>query len=244
MPKRTTEPHTCAECGGEFHPLIHNLNKGNGRYCSHRCASRASPMTQPRGGRVERTCEGCGQPFTAVRGDVERGKGRFCSRNCAHEATSLRRTPLADRFWPKVNKTASCWLWTGGLTLGGYGVLGRGGRSSGTLNAHRVSWELHHGPIPDGLEVLHNCPGGDNRACVNPDHLFLGTQAENAADMARKGRSTATLTHEQVRAIRRRHAAGEATLGDMARECGLSHQSISFIVHRRTYRYVADEAGD
>jgi hypothetical protein len=91
----------------------------------------------------------------------------------------------AMRFWSKVRKTEQCWLWTGGCFDTGYGAFAIRRRNVG---AHRVSWIIHHGPIPPGMEVCHNCPDGDNPQCVNPAHLFLGTHADNAADMVRKNR--------------------------------------------------------
>lgn len=127
-------------------------------------------------------------------------------------------TPLRDRFWPRVRKGAGCWLWLGGVDSDGYGQIAvkaaDGHRTS--ARAHRIAWELTHGPVPAGLCVLHRC---DNPPCVRPDHLFLGTPTDNNHDMLAKGRERppvgvehgmARLTEEQAREIRRRVAAGES----------------------------------
>lgn len=87
------------------------------------------------------------------------------------------------RFFAKVNKADGCWPWVGARSSSGrYGALAVHGKTQG---AHRVSWAIHHGPIPDGMHVLHKC---DNPICVNPSHLFLGSHLENMADMTSKGR--------------------------------------------------------
>lgn len=93
---------------------------------------------------------------------------------------------IKDRFWSKVNKTDTCWLWTARTNNWGYGAICAGGMNNGWLRAHRVAWELTNGPIPKGAYVLHKC---DVPACVNPDHLWLGSLKDNTQDMMRKGRT-------------------------------------------------------
>lgn len=87
-----------------------------------------------------------------------------------------------ETFWRKVEKTDSCWLWRGCVHYLGYGVTSVGGKQ---VRAHRLAWTYANGPIPDGLLVRHKC---DVPLCVNPDHLLLGTYADNAADMVSRGR--------------------------------------------------------
>lgn len=100
-----------------------------------------------------------------------------------HNASVIK-APREDRFWAKVRRGEQndCWEWSAGVDNFGYGRL----NTRGVVDlAHRLSWELAHGPIPDGMCVLHRC---DNPPCVNPRHLFLGTRDDNVQDMIAKGR--------------------------------------------------------
>lgn len=109
--------------------------------------------------------------------------------------------PIESRFWPKVTKTATCWLWTGGKSGFGHGTILNSGylkespyRSN--VFAHRVSYQMAYGPIPSGLCVLHSC---DVPSCVNPSHLFLGTKLDNMQDMRAKGRDKLGLELPQTK---------------------------------------------
>lgn len=180
-------------------------------------------------------CAFCGASFSRA----GKGQHRYCSDRC--------------RFWIKVDKNGPivrpelgpCAVWTGPMHPDGYGSF-RGQRGQPQKLAHRAAWEFEHGPIPDGLQVLHRC---DNPPCVC--HLFLGTHADNMADMAAKGRSggrgvrslgaahpKAKLTDEIVREIRRLRAARAATCDELAARYGVDGSTISVIATGRTWRHL------
>ena len=168
---------------------------------------------------------------------------------------------MDERFWSKVNKESSCWAWTGWRYKSGYGGYNAkvdGQRRCRTVKASRYAYEQLHGPIQDGLFVLHRC---DNPPCVNPDHLFLGTHQENMDDMYSKSRANkasgdrngtrthpesyprgelsprSKLTAVQVCDIRRRYAAGE-TQRLIAKEYGVCRSSVGLIVTRVNWAHI------
>ncbi len=124
-----------------------------------------------------------------------------------------------------------CWVFQGTIDSYGYGVLQRGGKPA---KAHRVAWQEHVGPIPEGLCVCHRC---DNPPCVNPMHLFLGTARDNAVDRARKGRQRTKLQPPQVQEIRTRQETGESMVR-LAHEFGVSVPTIHSIIHRKKWRHI------
>lgn len=158
------------------------------------------------------------------------------------------RTPIEQRFWPKVNKTDTCWLWTASTDKKGYGWIALGGHISPRVYAHRLSWEIHNErPVPDGLFVLHRC---DVPLCVNPDHLFIGTKSDNTRDMVSKGRhpsqkypglrrgernGCAKLTNLQAEEIRVEYARGDVSQEALGKRFGVAQSRISKIILGKNY---------
>jgi hypothetical protein len=150
-----------------------------------------------------------------------------------------------QRFWEKVDKISSangCWMWKNAIQKwNGYGTFFYNKRSR---PAHRFSWEIHHGFIPNGALVLHNCPGGDNPACVNPDHLWLGNDAKNIADRDAKSRHAhgithgmARLTESNVREIRILRSIGWLRK-EIAKKFQVSGQHIADIVNGKRWKHI------
>lgn len=143
-----------------------------------------------------------------------------------------------DSFMRKVQKTDGCWIWTGHRNKTGYGQIGYNGK---VYYAHRLMWEWQYGEIPEGYYVCHHC---DNRACVNPDHLFLGTPLDNQRDSLHKGRNyrgerhyMTNLSAADVMAIRYLWA-GRIPGKDIATMFGVLPSAVSNILTRRNWKHL------
>lgn len=166
------------------------------------------------------------------------------------------RQKTLDAFWQKVQKQDGdgCWLWTASKRFKGYGAFVWVNAAGDIVQgrAHRFSWEIHNGPIPEGLCVLHHC---DTPACVRPDHLWLGTKADNNRDMQAKGRRVRAETHGpgnyrrgvqhwkaklnpgKVREIRALVASGRSQ-ASVAREFGVRSGAVCCIVNGKRWKSV------
>lgn len=147
-------------------------------------------------------------------------------------------------FWARVKKSDGCWLWAGPVNrkAGGYGVVYARGRGRG---AHRIAYELAHGPVGLGMCVCHKC---DNPPCVRPGHLFLGTHKDNADDMQAKGRGVVSrgddhkrllLTAQQVLWIREQRAMGRDCV-EIAEELGRPLLTVRRVAFGLTWRHLAE----
>lgn len=157
-------------------------------------------------------------------------------------------TKAIDRFTAKyeVDSETGCWHWTGATKGNGYGSFGVSrGSWRRVVYAHRWAYEYFIGPIPEGLFVCHRC---DVRSCVNPEHLFLGTHADNMADMAAKGRSLrgkrhnmARLSDADVLEIRHLWAVGGTTQVELGKQFGVDKRDISAIVRGLIWQHLLPE---
>lgn len=150
---------------------------------------------------------------------------------------------LSERLWSRIDKNRDCWEWVGPLNLHGYGQLKYRNRM---YQAHRLAWELTNGPIPDNLFVCHKC---DNPVCCRPDHLFLGTHADNMADMVAKGRArkgsdvyVSKLEEIDIPIIRELHAQG-AKVPSIARKYNVKSNAIRRIIEGKTWKHIVSDVG-
>lgn len=168
-----------------------------------------------------------------------------------------KRGPIPDKSNPHYDGIGRCWQWTGPTNWGGYGIIYHERR---TQVAHRVMWKIIHGPIPPGIQVLHRC---DNPACINPSHLWLGSNRDNVSDRHAKGRDgaafgdangsrrfpelrrrgihhdNAKLTDEQVREIRRRFQNGNVTKASLARRFKVCNSLVGMVIAKQIWRHVS-----
>lgn len=225
----------CERCGKQFR------SKYPRKFCTSACSGASL-----RKGSLK-NCEVCGAEFYV---QMSLANMKYCSHRCYWKSKEGKTTmTVEERFLKIVRKTSDCWLWTG-ATAGssGYGAFNRYPARKdprrGPELAHRVSYELFVGPIPEGHFVLHKC---DVRCCVRPDHLFTGTAMDNVHDMVKKDRMTpvrgedkhsAKLTERDVREIRVRHQSGD-TAKLLAEHFHVSTGAIYSIIHGRRWGHVS-----
>jgi hypothetical protein len=158
------------------------------------------------------------------------------------------RKTLQERLLQRILIVGDCWMWTGRLSKKGYGSMRVSGRRT---RVHRASYELYKGPVPDGLFICHQC---DNPACVNPDHLFAGTNSDNLQDAANKGRLSyqrntenfmrgtghkqSRLTEDHVRDMRSLYAEEGLSVNELGARFGISHVQAYRIVKRIHWKHL------
>lgn len=194
-------------------------------------------------------CEVCMRPFSRrKRPPCQRHRRTACSPQCMNKLGQIerakRRPTMAERFWSKVDKTAGygpngdCWVWTAHKDAFGYGSFNRRGYSGRT--AHRASYELNTGPIPEGMVIRHKC---DNPSCVRPDHLDIGTHQDNSDDQVSRGRQRAPrgtkhhsnrLTEDQARAIH----GDQRCEKEIAAEYGVTTAAVWLIRNERNWKHL------
>lgn len=226
---------SCDTCGAMFLPRL-TVSRFCSRACFHQALNKANthyPVT------IERICGFCGETFQVSHKKFRQGKGLYCSVHC--RAKMAARQPVEERFWSHVHKLDglnACWLWTGAPTATGYGTLSVYGVIT---PAHRLSYSLHYGPIPDGFLIRHICPEQPNPLCVNPLHLAPGTYQDNATDAVEVRRQNEAIRFKMTPAIVRRireFATKDLSSREIALLIGVSHRTVWSIVTRRTWKHI------
>lgn len=189
---------------------------------------------------------GCGQK-TGIIDRTQRCKNRIKGEPAKFipgHHNVLRAKAIEERFWSKVGEHSNpdeCWNWIASINGGGYGKIFYNGKH---VDSHRMAWILTYGEIPEGLQVCHTC---DNRKCVNPNHLFLGTPLDNMVDKQNKGRAKAPqgekqnkhkLTDQQVQYIREMHNLNKLDARAAASQMGVGLNTIRRVIKRETWRHI------
>lgn len=180
---------------------------------------------------LKNICKECGKEFSVRNYQLKIGTGLYCSHKCA--AKNQKVETLEIRFWKMVDKKDEneCWKFTGYINKDGYGKMSKG--NSKLESAHRISYELHKGKIPESMVVMHTC---DNPSCCNPKHLVLGTQNDNIQDMISKGRfvpriTPYKLTKEQIKEVRDKYTGMRGEKVKLAKEYGVVVTTITNILN-------------
>jgi len=243
----------CKGCGREFKTYLREKRKNPPSFCSLEC--KGSKKSGKSGFSI---CVTCGNEFNWYRAKGQ-SEPRVCSNKCRGGLVKEWQSPhgfswknipqeqmkkqLKICFDERVEKTETCWIWTGSKRPDGYGVFHAGGKTNAT-SAHRLSWKLYHGEIPEGLVLRHMC---DNPICVNPDHLKLGTLKDNSTDRILAGNSCpgsknskAKLDEEKVKEIKNLIQIGLSG-AEIGRRFGVTRTCINAIKNSRTWKHVGDK---
>lgn len=228
----------CIQCGKTF---SYERWQRNRKFCSHPCSLRYS-LGKERIFHLSSNCVICGKEIRPTRTAISKGYAKkCCSVPCTAELFHRR---FLVRLEKQIKKTDTCWIWEGKISKRGYGITTW---YSKTVIASRLMYEEKYGKIPDGLYACHKC---DNRACVNPDHIFLGTSSDNQQDMVRKGRSNFGAKHPhaklndaqvlEIRKLLKENGSEKSYLRSLARSYDVSLGSIQGIHYFRTWKHLKD----